>query len=162
MKNNELLKLLDLGSNTGQYCRSAISAGAEQVIGVDSDCGAIDIAAIEARRNAWPAQFLYFDIANPSSNMGWGHRERTTLEKRLIPLDGIFCFALIHHLVIGRNIPMAEFIGWVCRLAPRGLIEFVPKRTRWCKTCCVTGKIYFMITTGRILKGYCAKHARRC
>ena len=59
--------------------------------------------------------------------MGWGHSERITLEKRLIPLDGIFCFALIHHLVIGRNIPMSEFIGWVCELAPRGLIEFVPK-----------------------------------
>ena len=43
------------------------------------------------------------------------------------PLDGIFCFALIHHLVIGRNIPMEEFIGWVCSLAQRGLIEFIPK-----------------------------------
>ena len=127
VKNNKLFKLLDLGCNTGQYCKSALSVGAEQVIGVDFDCGAIDIAAIEARRNAWPAQFLYFDIANPSSDMGWGHSERITLEKRLISLDGIFCFALIHHLVIGRNIPVSEFIGWVCGLAPRGLIEFVPK-----------------------------------
>ncbi len=127
VENNNLLKLLDLGCNTGQYCREAISAGAEQVIGVDFDCGAIDIAATEARRHACPALFLYYDIANPSPDMGWGHGERTTLEKRLGHLDGIFCFALIHHLVIGRNIPMAEFIGWVCSLARRGLIEFVPK-----------------------------------
>ena len=127
VKSNNLLKLLDLGCNTGQYCKSAISAGAEQVIGVDFDCGAIDNAAIEARRHAWPAHFLYYDIANPSPDMGWRHGERTALEKRLGHLDGVFCFALIHHLVIGRNIPITEFVGWVCGLARRGLIEFVPK-----------------------------------
>ena len=59
--------------------------------------------------------------------MGWRHEERIALEKRLGRLDGIFCFALIHHLVIGRNIPMEEFICWVCGLAQRGLIEFIPK-----------------------------------
>ena len=39
----------------------------------------------------------------------------------------MFCFAVIHHLVIGRNIPLEAFVRWVCGLAPRGLIEFVPK-----------------------------------
>ena len=28
---------------------------------------------------------------------------------------------------MGRNIPMEEFIGCVCSLAQRGLIEFIPK-----------------------------------
>ena len=127
VKHNKLLKLLDLGCNTGEYCNAAISAGAEQIIGVDSDCGVIDLAARAARRRAGPVQFLYYDIANPSPNLGWRQGERTALEKRLGPLDGIFCFALVHHLVIGRNIPMEEFIAWVCGLARRGLIEFVPK-----------------------------------
>ena len=127
VQSNKLLKLLDLGCNTGEYCYAAISAGAEQIIGIDFDCGAIDIAARKARCHAWPVQFLYYDIANPSPNLGWGHGERIALEKRLGPLDGIFCFALMHHLVIGRNIPMGEFIRWVCALARRGLIEFIPK-----------------------------------
>lgn len=127
VKTNNLLRLLDLGCNTGEYCNAAVSAGAEQIIGVDFDSGAIDLAARQARRHAWPAQFLYYDIANPTPDMGWRHEERLALEKRLGPLDGIFCFALIHHLVIGRNIPMEEFIGWVCSLAQRGLIEFIPK-----------------------------------
>ena len=127
VRNNKLLRLLDLGCNTGEYCNAAVSAGAEQVIGVDFDCGAIDLATREARRHAWPTQFLYYDIANPTPDMGWRHEERSALEKRLGPLDGIFCFALIHHLVVGRNIPMEEFIGWVCSLAQRGLIEFIPK-----------------------------------
>ena len=127
VRNNNLRRLLDLGCNTGEYSKAAICAGAEQIIGIDFDCGAIDFATREARRHAWPVQFLYYDIANPSPNLGWRHEERMALEKRLGPLDGVFCFALIHHLVIGRNIPLAEFIRWVCGLAPKGLIEFIPK-----------------------------------
>ena len=127
VKSNRLLKLLDLGCNTGELSNAAISAGAEQIIGIDFDCGAIDIATREARRHNWPAQFLFYDIANPSPDLGWNREERIALEKRLGRLDGIFCLALIHHLVIGRNIPVEEFIHWVCGLAHRGLIEFIPK-----------------------------------
>ena len=127
VKSNQLLRLLDLGCNTGELSNAAISAGAEQIIGIDFDCGAIDIAAREARRHDRPAQFLFYDIANPSPDLGWNREERIALEKRLGRLDGIFCLALIHHLVIGRNIPMEEFIRWACGLARRGLIEFIPK-----------------------------------
>ena len=97
------------------------------MIGVDSDCGALDLAARQARRASWPAQFLFWDIANPSPDLGWMREERTALERRLERVDAVFCFALIHHVVIGRNIPLGEFVRWVCGLAPRGLIEFVPK-----------------------------------
>lgn len=30
-------------------------------------------------------------------------------------------------LVIGRNIPLDRVLGWIVSLAPRGIIEFVPK-----------------------------------
>ena len=120
-------RLLDLGCNTGEYSKVAIDAGARSVVGVDSDCGALDMAAGQAQHDSWPAQFLYWDIANPSPDLGWMREERTALERRLGRVDALFCFALIHHLVIGRNIPLEEFVRWVCGLAPRGLIEFVPK-----------------------------------
>ena len=120
-------RLLDLGCNTGEYSKVAIEAGACSVIGVDFDSGALDLAARQAQRASWPAQFLFWDIANPSPDLGWMREERMALEKRLGQVDAVFCFALIHHLVIGRNIPLEEFIRWVCGLAPRGLIEFVPK-----------------------------------
>ena len=120
-------QLLDLGCNTGEYSKVAIDAGACSVTGVDSDCGALDLAAGQARRDSWPAQFLFWDIANPSPDLGWMREERLALERRLGRMDAVFCFALIHHLVIGRNIPLEEFVRWVCGLAPRGLIEFVPK-----------------------------------
>ena len=120
-------RLLDLGCNTGEYSKVAIDAGAGSAIGVDSDCGALDYAAGQARRGSWPAQFLFWDIANPSPDLGWMREERMSLERRLGRVDAVFCFAVIHHLVIGRNIPLEEFVRWVCGLAPRGLIEFVPK-----------------------------------
>lgn len=121
------VRLVDLGCNTGEYSMVAIDAGARTVIGVDTDCGAIDLATTQARRDSRPAQFLFWDIANPSPDLGWKREERTALERRMGRVDAVFCFALIHHLVIGRNIPLDEFVRWVCGLAPRGLIEFVPK-----------------------------------
>lgn len=120
-------RLLDLGCNSGEYSKVAIDAGARSVVGVDADCGALDVAAKQARRDSWPARFLFWDIANPSPDLGWMREERTALERRLGQVDAVFCFALIHHLAIGRNIPLDEFVRWVCGLAPRGLIEFVPK-----------------------------------
>ena len=124
---NKIRTVLDLGCNTGQYARGAIQAGAQRVIGLDVDCGAIDIASRVAREQALPIQALYFDITNPSPDMGWMHHERLALEQRLGQVDGLFCFALIHHIVIGKNIPIEFFVRWVCQLAPKGLIEFVPK-----------------------------------
>ena len=120
-------RLLDLGCNDGEYSKVAIDAGAGSVIGVDADGGALDLAAQQARNASWPAQFLFWDVANPSPEQGWMREERTALEERLGHVDAVFCFALIHHIVIGRNIPLHEFVQWVCALAPRGLIEFVPK-----------------------------------
>lgn len=120
-------RLLDLGCNTGDYSQAAIHAGARQVVGIDSDCGAVDFAARQARQGDWPAQFLYCDVANPSPAQGWMLQERSSLEERLGKVDGVLCLALIHHVVIGKNIPLDEFVQWVLGLGTRGLIEFVPK-----------------------------------
>ena len=80
---NNIREVLDLGCNTGKYSRVAVDAGAQRVIGTDVDCGAIDIAFKDARKNSLPIQILYFDITNPSPDMGWMHKERLTLEQRL-------------------------------------------------------------------------------
>jgi hypothetical protein len=34
--------------------------------------------------------------------------------------------ALIHHVVIAGNVPLDDFVAFLCSLAPRGLVEFVP------------------------------------
>jgi hypothetical protein len=53
-------------------------------------------------------------------------RERLGLMQR-VNADLILCLALLHHLVIGRNLPLADVLRWLVSLAPNGVVEFVPK-----------------------------------
>ena len=39
----------------------------------------------------------------------------------------MIALAVIHHLVIAKNIPIEDAIKWLTSFAPKGLIEFVPK-----------------------------------
>jgi len=41
--------------------------------------------------------------------------------------NGLLALAFLHHLVIGRNIPLPEAVAWLVGFAPIGVIEFVPK-----------------------------------
>jgi hypothetical protein len=69
---------------------------------------------------------LFVDLTNPSPSAGWMQRERLGLMQR-VNADLILCLALLHHLVIGRNLPLADVLGWLVSLAPNGVVEFVPK-----------------------------------
>ena len=44
--------------------------------------------------------------------------------------DGIIALAFEHHLTIAKNIPLESVIKWIMFLAPKGLIEFVPKNDK--------------------------------
>ncbi len=41
--------------------------------------------------------------------------------------DAVLALAFAHHLVIARNIPLGGVLDWITSMAPRGVIEFVPK-----------------------------------
>jgi hypothetical protein len=58
--------------------------------------------------------------------MGWNQAERAGLCERATA-DAILALALVHHLAIGCNIPLGEIAAWMVGLAPRGIVEFVPK-----------------------------------
>jgi ribosomal protein L11 methylase PrmA len=116
----------DLGSNTGAYSELAVRAGAASVIAFDSDLGAVERLYARAVDKKLPILPLLMDLANPSPDQGWVQNERRGLQRRANP-DLILALALIHHLVIGRNIPLADAIDWIVSLAPRGVIEFIPK-----------------------------------
>ncbi|HXX73946.1 MAG TPA: hypothetical protein VEI50_02345 [Nitrospiraceae bacterium] len=118
--------LWDLGSNTGEYAAAALEAGAEYVVGFDSDHGAVESCFARASREHLPFQALFMEIANPSPSQGWMERERSGLRERA-SADGILALALVHHLVIANNIPFGQLLDWIVDLAPRGIIEFIPK-----------------------------------
>lgn len=123
----------DLGCNTGEYSFICLESGAKSVIGFDSDPYVLNIAFLKARKENQPFLPLFMDFANPSPSQGWREIERGGLSKRQRP-DGILALALLHHLVIGQNIPLHEAIDWIIDLAPTGIIEFVPKNDPMVKT----------------------------
>jgi ribosomal protein L11 methylase PrmA len=116
----------DLGCNAGAYAEVALTRGAGLVIGFEADPGAADAAyrrAAERRLSFLP---LVVDVANPSPDLGWRQVERAGMAARR-NADAVLCLALLHHLVLGRNLPLAQVIEWLVDLAPRGVLEFVPR-----------------------------------
>jgi ribosomal protein L11 methylase PrmA len=118
--------LWDLGCNTGAYAEAAIGAGARRVVGFDRDLASLDKAFRRARDHSLPFIALYLDAANPSPAQGWNGAERKALQHRGA-CDAVLALAFIHHLAIGRNVPLDWVVEWITGLSPRGLIEFVPK-----------------------------------
>jgi ribosomal protein L11 methylase PrmA len=118
--------LWDIGCNTGEYSVSALEAGAEYAVGFDFDQGALDSAFARAEEENLAFQTLFLNAANPTPNQGWRELERPGLQARA-SADAILALAVIHHLVITHNIPLDQLLDWIVNLAPRGVIEFVPK-----------------------------------
>ena len=116
----------DVGCNSGYYSEVLLQSGARSVIGFDSDTSALELAvsrATMAQLNFLP---LFSDAANPSPAQGWAERERPGLRER-VNADAMLALAIVHHLAIARNVPLASAVEWLMSIAPRGVIEFVPK-----------------------------------
>jgi ribosomal protein L11 methylase PrmA len=116
----------DVGCNTGDYARAALNSGARYAIGLDFDQGVLDAAFARAESEGLSFLTLFHDLANPTPSQGWAERERRGLTDRA-SADAILALALVHHLAIGRNIPLDQVVAWLVGLAPNGIIEFVPK-----------------------------------
>ena len=65
---------------------------------------------------------LLGDVADPSPGLGWLGRERLPLEERGSP-DLVLALALVHHLVIGRTIPMHALVDWFAGLGGELVVE---------------------------------------
>jgi ribosomal protein L11 methylase PrmA len=117
----------DLGCNTGDYSAIALNNGAKTAIGFDMDQGSLELAFARAVDGDLPFTPLYLDGANPTPSQGWNERERQGLAGRA-SADAVVALAFVHHLAIGRNIPLPDLAAWLTGLAPHGVAEFVPKQ----------------------------------
>ncbi len=118
--------LWDIGCNTGDYSKAALETGAEYVVGFDFDQGALDTAFARAKTERSNFLPLFLDAANPPPSQGWGQAERMGLMQRA-DADGVLALAVVHHLAISKNIPLADVVNWLVSMAPTGIIEFVQK-----------------------------------
>ena len=118
--------MFDLGCNTGDYSNVALEAGAQYVVGFDYDYGALEQAYGRFEAGSKPFLPLWLDAANPSPSQGWAQQERKGLEQRASG-DFLIALAFIHHIAIGRNVPLGMVLDWLLAMAPAGVIEFPPK-----------------------------------
>ena len=116
----------DLGCNTGTYARVA-AEGVGRVVAMDGDHLAIErlYQALHAERDERVLP-LVVNLADPSPDLGWRNLERKRLTARGRP-DLILCLALVHHMVIGANVPLHEFLDWLSGLGADIVIEFVTR-----------------------------------
>lgn len=117
--------VLDVGSNTGRYSMLAMEAGAD-VVAIDSDADCVDRLYGRIRRTNQAILPMCVDIANPSPAIGFCNRERASFLDR-IQADCVLALAVIHHLHVTANLPLAGIRDMFAGLCRRHLIlEFVP------------------------------------
>jgi hypothetical protein len=113
----------DLGANDGRYSRIA-AEGSAYTIALDADRGVIDRLYRALREEGSNTILpLVGDVADPSPGLGWRGRERLTLVERG-RLDLVLALALVHHLVIGRTIPIRAVVDWFADLGSELVVEF--------------------------------------
>ncbi len=116
----------DLGANTGRFSRLTAEAGA-YTLAFDTDPAAVERAYLDAKaRKEARVLPLRMDLMNPSPSVGWRLVERSSFLDRGRP-DLVLALALVHHIAISRNVPLEQLAGFFAGLAPRLIIEFVPK-----------------------------------
>lgn len=121
--------LWDIGCNSGEFSMLSLHAGAKHVVGLELDHGALATAYAHSKEKQAAFLPLYTNLSNPSGNIGWAQAERFGINQRA-NADFLLSLAVIHHIVIGNNVPLAEAIRYLLSLAPEGIIEWVPKTDR--------------------------------
>ncbi len=117
---------LDAGANDG-YFSMILGEKKSSVIAIDSDGQCIsNLYHAVKKNNLTNILPLCIDITNPSPAVGFRNTERQSFLQR-IHVDLVAALALIHHLVLGKNIPLEEVAAFMETITQKYLvIEFVP------------------------------------
>ena len=113
----------DIGANNGRYSRIA-AEGAAAVVAVDADQGPVELLYRDLRGEGDTKILpLTMNLADPSPGLGWRGLERKSLPERGRP-DLVLALALVHHVAMGANVPVREFVDWLASLGSALVIEF--------------------------------------
>jgi ribosomal protein L11 methylase PrmA len=120
-------RVVDLGANTGVFSRIAGKQTIGLVVSADVDPVAVEKNYLDVKRNGENNILpLLIDLTSPSPALGWANQERLSFGERA-KADAVVALALVHHLAIGNNLPLARIAQYLAELAPHLVIEFVPK-----------------------------------
>jgi len=114
----------DLGANAGRHSVIAARLG-RRVVAWDADPAAVERHYRALRHDGTTSVLpLLTDLANPSPAVGWELAERRSFVDRA-DADVVLALALIHHLAIGRNVPLPRIADFLAELAPNVIVEWV-------------------------------------
>jgi ribosomal protein L11 methylase PrmA len=117
--------VLDAGCNDGTF--SLLCKPEAEIIAADSDSICINQLyrriKQEKLRHILPA---VIDLTFPPGGYGWNNSEYPAFLDRK-EYDLVLALALIHHLCIGKNIPMQKIAAFFDAIATHLVIEFIPK-----------------------------------
>jgi hypothetical protein len=118
--------VIDLGANDG-YFALLLKDKAKYIIATDADSNCINTLYNNIRINKIKNILPLVNVINaPSPAIGWNNEERNAMSERL-HADLVLALALVHHLAIGANVPLAFIANWLHNMANHIIIEFVPK-----------------------------------
>lgn len=116
----------DVGANCGVFSRVA-ARHAGLTLSLDADPVAVEKNYLQVRARGEKGMLpLLMDLTNPSGQIGWANSERGSLIDRG-PADAVMALALIHHLAISNNTPLAMLAEFFASIGKSLIIEFVPK-----------------------------------
>jgi SAM-dependent methyltransferase len=119
--------VLDVGANTGEFSALAAASGAE-VVALERDAEAAERIAQTSQAKGLTIQTIHADLARPTPAAGWENRESSALLARMEGrFDVVMLLAVIHHLLLLEQIPLAAIVALCARLT-RGfcVVEWVP------------------------------------
>lgn len=130
---------VDLGANTGEFSE-LVSKHFNYVMACDNDAEVVSAIQLKKIKNLLP---LHVDLTNPTPAFGWNSTERQSFIERIKKADLTLALALVHHLCIGNNVPLAQLAGFFADTFKYLIIEFVPKTDVQVKKLLVTKKDIF-------------------
>jgi len=115
----------DFGANTGRYSR-ILAKRYELVVAMDSDPGAIDKLFLSLKGSPQESCILplVMDLMNPSPAQGWRNKEREAFQSRGKPDLAVY-LALIHHICLGKGVPLEDFVEMMFSISNHSIVEFV-------------------------------------
>ncbi|HVM89822.1 MAG TPA: methyltransferase domain-containing protein [Puia sp.] len=119
-------RTMDVGCNDG-YFSKILAENNPDVIAVDFDSQCVNKLYLDVKagitKNILP---FCIDLTNPSPALGFNHAERQSFAERA-KSDTITALALIHHIVLSKNVPFADVAKMFSDITLNHLIiEFVP------------------------------------
>lgn len=117
---------IDIGANEGEF--SLLLAGNNiSTISVDFDHYSINQLYRKIKEsNVLNCTPLIIDFSNPSPAIGLNNEEHSSFLER-IKVDLVMALAVVHHLAIGKNIPLEKIGKILSAMGKYLIIEFVPK-----------------------------------